>query len=107
MGLTLACMLSNSGCKEKLDYFEVETSGDTDTDGDTDSDSDADAEVKNGLSATQVSAGDAHTCAITTDSGPIVCWGETADGRSTPPDGAFSSLSAGGAHTCVRGKARS
>lgn len=49
---------------------------------------------------TQVSAAWQHACGVTAD-GSVVCWGNNADGRASPPPGtAFTQVSAGGAHTC-------
>ena len=51
-----------------------------------------------------VSAGQApgqtHSCALRTD-GTIQCWGYNTDGQADGPDGQFSAVSAGGAHTCA------
>ena len=49
-----------------------------------------------------ISAGDVHTCGITPD-GDAVCWGDTRNGRSSPPDQTFStdSINAGKDHTCA------
>ncbi|MEN6300767.1 MAG: RCC1 domain-containing protein, partial [Anaerolineaceae bacterium] len=46
-----------------------------------------------------LSLGEAHTCAIKSD-GTLACWGENANGQSTPPIGTFTQVSAGGSHTC-------
>src|SRR5947208_2471954 len=48
---------------------------------------------------TQVSAGQLHTCGLTT-AGTVACWGYNASGQATPPPGAFAQVSAGGSHTC-------
>lgn len=50
-----------------------------------------------------IDAGDVHTCGITPD-GAAVCWGDTRNGRSTPPSGGTytsNSISAGKDHTCA------
>ena len=48
-----------------------------------------------------VSAGERHTCAITTG-GRIACWGYSdASGLTTPPPGVHVALSAGQWHTCA------
>ena len=47
----------------------------------------------------QVSAGQAHTCAVKANGG-IVCWGNNSSGQSTPPGGSFQQISAGGDHNC-------
>jgi alpha-tubulin suppressor-like RCC1 family protein len=36
---------------------------------------------------------------VKTDGG-IICWGDNSSGQSTPPAGTFTSVSAGGQHTC-------
>ena len=46
---------------------------------------------------TAIASGVEHSCGIRTD-GTIECWGH-ADGRTTPPDGTFASVSASG-HSC-------
>lgn len=72
-----------------------------------------------GRSATEVSAGDVHTCALL-DNGTVLCWGFGGDGRlgygntsnigdkQTPGSvgpvslgGAAKAITAGGAHTCA------
>lgn len=40
-----------------------------------------------------------HTCGVKTG-GAVVCWGNNSEGRGTPPDGSFISVSAGYDHTC-------
>jgi hypothetical protein len=47
----------------------------------------------------QVSAGRNHTCGLKID-GNLVCWGDDAEGQSTPPSGTFIQVSAGGQHSC-------
>lgn len=54
------------------------------------------------LTFNSISAGDVHTCGVR-PGGAAVCWGDTGDGRTTPPAGATltaESLSAGGSHNC-------
>ena len=54
------------------------------------------------LTFNSISAGDVHTCGVR-PGGAAVCWGDTSDGRTTPPSGetlTSESLSAGGSHTC-------
>ncbi len=50
-------------------------------------------------SFTSIDAGYEHTCGVKTD-GSVACWGNDADGETTPPAGQFSSVSAGDGHTC-------
>ena len=53
-----------------------------------------------GVTFTQVSAGNLHTCGMRTD-GTADCWGNDGDGQLTPPFGVtFTQLSAGNFHTC-------
>jgi Regulator of chromosome condensation (RCC1) repeat len=47
-----------------------------------------------------ISAGDAHTCAVKAN-GEIDCWGDNTFGQANPPAGRFSAVSAGGRHTCA------
>lgn len=54
------------------------------------------------LTFNSISAGDVHTCGVR-PGGATVCWGDTSDGRTTPPSGetlTAESLSAGGSHNC-------
>jgi hypothetical protein len=44
----------------------------------------------------QVSAAGEHTCGIRSD-GTVECWGSDYSGESSPPSGAFTQVSAGGA----------
>ena len=46
-----------------------------------------------------VSAGDYHTCGVTSSSS-VECWGNDSSGQATPPGVAFESVSAGAFHTC-------
>ena len=48
---------------------------------------------------TQVSAGDAFTCALR-DGGTVACWGLNTDGQIAAPADLFIQVSAGGAHAC-------
>ena len=57
--------------------------------------------IRTDLEAKGISAGNAHTCAITA-SNDAVCWGSNSDGQTMPiPDGRYIALSAGNAHTCA------
>jgi alpha-tubulin suppressor-like RCC1 family protein len=47
-----------------------------------------------------ISAGGAHTCAITTE-GTAACWGASGGGQSAPPSGQFRAASAGQSFTCA------
>jgi Regulator of chromosome condensation (RCC1) repeat len=47
-----------------------------------------------------VSAGEYHVCGVSTDDDTAVCWGSNAYNQSTPPDGIFSTVSAGGRLSC-------
>jgi len=50
---------------------------------------------------TQLSAGDAHVCAIRTD-GTLECWGDNSQGQSASQGATtFTQVSAGMAHTCA------
>jgi hypothetical protein len=63
----------------------------------------------NGVSgtATEVSAGYEHGCAIQAGTGDVVCWGSDSDGQATPPDavngvsGTATDVSAGYYHNCA------
>jgi alpha-tubulin suppressor-like RCC1 family protein len=57
------------------------------------------AVVQQALRFIQVSAGNEHTCGLTSD-GSVACWGDDSAGRATPPAGSFSQVSAGEYHTC-------
>src|SRR4051794_11062764 len=48
----------------------------------------------------QVSAGDFHSCALTTD-GTGVCWGYNKYGETQVPPGRYSAISAGSFHSCA------
>jgi hypothetical protein len=48
---------------------------------------------------TRIATGWFHTCGLKSD-GTIGCWGRNTFGESTPPAGAFMSVSAGGTHSC-------
>jgi len=50
---------------------------------------------------TQVSAGQAHSCAIVGTTGTAGCWGSSELGRTTLPAGKYLAISAGGMHTCA------
>ena len=53
-----------------------------------------------GLKFTHISAGEWHTCGITTDKA-AVCWGSNRYGQSSPPAGLeLTAISAGKDHTC-------
>ena len=53
-----------------------------------------------------IAAGEAHTCALTSEHRRAVCWGSNESprleraGQSDPPPGAFIALAAGGYYTC-------
>ena len=47
-----------------------------------------------------VSADFFYACAIRAGSGVIECWGDNDYGKSNPPAGSFSTVSAGNGHTC-------
>ena len=49
--------------------------------------------------ATDLSAGDSHTCAVTVD-GRIACWGSDSDKQAEAPAGQFTSVAAGVALSC-------
>jgi alpha-tubulin suppressor-like RCC1 family protein len=48
----------------------------------------------------QVSAGDAHSCAVDGDDGSVSCWGSNANGQLNAPGGAFTQVDAGWNHSC-------
>jgi len=60
----------------------------------------------NGVSgtATDVSVGELHRCAIQAGTGSVVCWGDNSRGQATPPDavngvsGTATDIAAGGFH---------
>lgn len=47
----------------------------------------------------RITSGGTHSCAVKTD-GSLVCWGDNASGKATPPAGSFVQVSAGDAFTC-------
>ena len=47
-----------------------------------------------------VSAGQRHSCALTTD-GSARCWGDNESGQSDAPQGSFIAVSAGDSHSCA------
>jgi hypothetical protein len=47
----------------------------------------------------QVSGGAWHSCGIEIR-GDVLCWGDNAYGKATPPAGTFTQVSAGGQHSC-------
>jgi len=49
----------------------------------------------------QVASGGVHNCGIQTD-GTVRCWGNGADGQSTPPAGAFAEANVSFFHSCAR-----
>ena len=63
----------------------------------------------NGISgtATDIAAGDYHSCAIQTGTGNVVCWGRNDYGQVTPPDevngvsGTATYITAGFEHSCA------
>jgi hypothetical protein len=46
-----------------------------------------------------VSAGDSHTCGVSSD-GTVECWGYDSYGQSSPPTGTFTQVSGGRYHNC-------
>ncbi len=59
----------------------------------------ASVEVFASISFKSVSAGNNHTCGLTTG-GSVACWGNNFEGKSTPPSGTFTQVSVGHEHTC-------
>ena len=59
----------------------------------------ASIEMGTGRTATTISAGSSHTCALL-DDGSVKCWGWDGYGQSSPPAGSFERVSAGVYHTC-------
>ena len=57
------------------------------------------ATAQHGERVAAVSAGAAHTCALT-EAGAIHCWGRNDHGQADAPSGRFSAVSAGWLHTC-------
>jgi hypothetical protein len=53
-----------------------------------------------GVDGVLLSAGGFHTCGLTDPDGFAECWGRDDSGRSSPPAGTFTSISAGLYHTC-------
>ena len=49
---------------------------------------------------TAIAAGAGHACALTADTGAVVCWGDNRFGQTDAPAEEFRALSAGFAHTC-------
>jgi hypothetical protein len=58
-------------------------------------------------SATDIAAGDWHSCAIQAGTGRVVCWGSNSSGKATPPNavngvfGTATDISAGRDHSCA------
>jgi hypothetical protein len=51
-----------------------------------------------------ISLGADHACAIRWSDGSLLCWGNNKYGQATPPEGAFTTVAAGGLYTCgIRG----
>ena len=48
-----------------------------------------------------MSAGNLHTCALTSDDRSVQCWGKNLSGQASPPAGSFTQVSGGGNHTCA------
>ncbi len=48
---------------------------------------------------TQVSAGNSHTCGLTTEQ-LVLCWGDNTHGQTNAPTGTFTQIDAGDNHTC-------
>ena len=46
-----------------------------------------------------MSVGGSHSCGLL-ENGAVRCWGYNLYGRTDPPSGRFSAVSAGGSHTC-------
>ena len=55
---------------------------------------------KQGLEAKSVSAGEKHSCILTTD-GQLACWGENGDNQATPPTGLYQSMRVGDKFGCA------
>ena len=56
--------------------------------------------IKTDLELMGISAGDRHSCAVTSDN-RAVCWGRNSDGQSSPPSGEkFIAVSAGEGYSC-------
>jgi putative cell wall-binding protein len=53
----------------------------------------------NGVVVPSLSAGRLHTCTVLNTA--LVCWGEEYYGATTPPDGTYTDVAAGGYHDCA------